>query len=132
MSNVVALEREFEDPLPPDVKNLDLATFDFVYHDTVWLGVDRAKMNRAVFAHLKPGGIYIVADHSARPGTGIRDAKRLHRIDESVVIKEVTAAGFRLVEEGDFLRNPKDPRTASVFRPKIPNDEFVLKFVKPK
>jgi len=131
MKNVVALAREFEDPLPLKIGNLDLVTFNFVYHDTAWLGVDRATMNRAVFAHLKTGGVYIVADHSGRPGTGVSEAKTLHRIDESVVKKEVTSAGFKLVAEGGFLRNPADPRTASVFKPKVPNDEFVLKFVKP-
>ncbi len=37
--------------------SLDLITFNFNYHDTVHLGVDRARMNRAVFEALKPGGI---------------------------------------------------------------------------
>jgi predicted methyltransferase len=132
MVRVVHLVREFDDPVPPDVRNLDLVTFNFVYHDTVWLGVDRAKMNRAVYDALKPGGVYIVADHSARLGTGVSATKTLHRIEESVVRQEVQAAGFRLVEEGVFLRNPDDPRDASVFKPTIPNDEFVLKFVKPQ
>ena len=80
---------------------------------------------------LKPGGIYIVADHSGRPGTGVSETKSLHRIEEAVVRREVEAAGFRLVGEGGFLRNPADPRDASVFKPRQPNDEFVLKFVKP-
>lgn len=131
MARVVHLVREFDDPVPADIRNLDLVTFNFVYHDTVWLGADRAKMNRAVFNALKPGGVYIVADHSAQPGAGISATKTLHRIEESVVRQEVQAAGFRLVEEGIFLRNPDDPRDASVFKPRIPNDEFVLKFVKP-
>lgn len=132
MSNVVHVVRDFDDPVPPDVRNLDLVTFNFVYHDTAWMGTDRMKMNRAVFAALKPGGVYIVADHAARPGAGISVAKTLHRIEESVVIKEVEAAGFKPVEEAGFLRNPEDSRDASVFKPKIPNDDFVLKFVKPK
>jgi predicted methyltransferase len=114
------------------VRNLDLVTFNFIYHDTVWLNVDRAKMNRAVYNALKPGGFYIVADHAARPGAGVTVAKSLHRIDEGVVREEVQAAGFKLVEEALFLRNPEDPRDASVFKPKVPNDEFVLKFQKPK
>ena len=96
MSRVVHLVREFDDPVPPEVRDLDLVTFNFVYHDTVWLGTDRAKMNRAVFNALKPGGVYIVADHSARPGSGVADVKSLHRIDEAVVRAEVQAAGFRL------------------------------------
>ena len=131
MGRVIHLVREFDDPVPPEVRNLDLVTFNFNYHDMVWLGVDRAKMNRAVFNALKSGGIYIVADHSGRPGTGISEAKTLHRIEESVVRREVEAAGFRLAAEAGFLRNPEDPRDASVFKPKVPNDEFVLKFVKP-
>lgn len=131
MGRVIHLVREFDDPVPPEVRNLDLVTFNFNYHDTVWLGVDRAKMNRAVFNALKSGGVYVVADHSGRPGTGANETKTLHRIEESVVRKEVEAAGFKFVSEGGFLRNPDDPRDAPVFKPKVPNDEFVLKFTKP-
>jgi predicted methyltransferase len=131
MKNVVHVVREFDDPLPLEARNLDLVTFNFNYHDTAYLGVDRARMNRAVFDALRPGGVYIVADHSGRPGTGVSEAQSLHRIEEVVVRREVEAAGFRLAAEGGFLRNPQDPRDASVFKPKQPNDEFVLKFVKP-
>lgn len=131
MANVVPLVRDFDDPVPADVRDLDLVTFNFVYHDTAWLGVDRARMNRAVFAVLRPGGIYIVADHSAPQGAGVNEAKRLHRIEESVVRREVEAAGFRFVEEGGFLRNPKDQRDVSVFGAQVPSDKFVLKFMRP-
>jgi predicted methyltransferase len=120
-----------EDPVPPDVRNLDLVTFNFNYHDTAWLGTDRARMNRAVFQALKPGGVYIVADHSAKAGAGAEVAKSLHRIDEALVRREVEAAGFRFVSAGDFLHNPADPRDAPVFKNPVRNDEFVLKFVKP-
>jgi predicted methyltransferase len=131
MSNVVAVVREFEEPIPPEARDLDLVTFNFNYHDTAWLGTDRARMNRAVFQALKPGGIYIVSDHSAKPGAGVSVAKSLHRIEESVVRQEVQAAGFRLVESADFLRNAADPRDVPVFKNTVRNDEFVLKFVKP-
>ena len=131
MANVTPVVRDFEDPIPPDVRNLDLVTFNFNYHDTVWLGTDRAKLNRAVFQALKPGGVYIVADHSAKPGAGLGVAKSLHRIEESIVRKEVEAAGFRLVATGDFLRNPDDPRDVPVQKNPVRNDEFVLKFVRP-
>jgi len=131
MQNVVPVTSEFEDPLPAEARNLDLVTFNFFYHDTVHLGVDRAKMNRAVFNALKPGGTYIVADHSGRPGTGATETKSLHRIEESIVRREIEAAGFRLVAEGTFLRNPQDPRDVQVQKSTVPNDEFVLKFVKP-
>jgi predicted methyltransferase len=95
------------------------------------MNVDRAKMNRAMFEALKPGGVLVIADHSAQAGAGVSVAKSLHRIEESVLRREVEAAGFRLVAEADFLRNPNDARDAIVFRPKAPVDEFVLKFVRP-
>jgi len=131
MRNVVRVLREYDDPVPSGVRDLDLVTFFFAYHDTAFMAVDRAKMNRALFDALKPGGILVVTDHSARPGAGTSVARTLHRIEESALRGEIEAAGFRLIEEGDFLRNPADPRDAIVFRPQVPVDEFVLKFVKP-
>jgi predicted methyltransferase len=131
MKNAVRLERPFDDPLPPGVGGLDLITFFFFYHDTVHLGVDRAKMNRALFSALKPGGVLVLADHSARPGDGANVTKSLHRIEESVVRRELEAAGFKLVSEGNFLRNPADARDMPVQKNTVPNDEFVLKFRKP-
>lgn len=131
MKNVVHVIRDFDDPIPPDVANLDMITFFFAYHDITYMEVDRAKMNQKMLAALKPGGLLIIADHSAKPGAGVSVAKTLHRIEESTLRQEIEAAGFKLVEEGDFLRNPEDPREAAVFRPQIPNDEFVLKYQKP-
>jgi predicted methyltransferase len=93
--------------------------------------VDRAKMNKAIFDALKPGGFLVIADHSARPGEGATVGKTTHRIEESTLVAEVTAAGFKHVATGDFLRNPEDPRTVSVNRSGIRNDEFVVRFQKP-
>lgn len=128
MRNVIRVVRPFEDPTPPEVRDVDLITFFFFYHDTVHLNVDRAAMNRKLFEALKPGGFLIIADHSARAGDGTSVTKTLHRIEERVLREEVEAAGFRLVDSADFLRNPEDPRNAPVIKPKIPTDEFVLKF----
>jgi predicted methyltransferase len=132
-SNIVAVVRKFEDPVPPEVASnaLDLVTLMFNYHDLGWIGVERAQMNRAVFAALRPGGIYVIADHAGRPGTGISESGTLHRIEEAFLRKEVEAAGFRLAAEGDFLRNPNDPRDKNTPNPPQPKDEFVLKFIKP-
>lgn len=131
MRNVVQLLRAYDDPVPPDVRGLDMVTFFFAYHDTAFMPVDRAKMNRALFDALKPGGVLVVADHSAQPGAGISVVKTLHRIEESSLRSEIEAAGFKLVVEASFLRNPGDLRDAIVFRPQNPVDEFVLKFEKP-
>ncbi len=136
MRTVVRLDRELDDPFPPEATGLDLVVVNLVYHDTVWLGVDRQKMNRAVFSVLKPGGVYAVIDHSARPGRGLADVQTLHRIDERTVRDEVERAGFRLVRKDSFLRNPSDardwndsPDAAAERRGK--SDRFALLFAKP-
>jgi predicted methyltransferase len=133
---VIRSDRTFDDPLPPEAKNLDLIVNVLTYHDTVWIGVDRSKMNRAVFDALKPGGAYVIVDSSARDGDGIKDVKTLHRIEQSVVENEVKTAGFTLAAKGEFLRNPADARDWSSSPREAgaklgTEDRFVLKFVKP-
>ena len=132
MKSVVRVLRDYDDPVPPEARNLDLITFFFAYHDTAFMNVDRARMNRRMFESLKPGGVLVVADHSAAPGAGVSVAKSLHRIEESALRREIEAAGFSLAAEADFLRHPEDPRDAVVFRPRVPVDEFILKFMKPR
>jgi len=107
------------------------------YHDMhiLELGpVDVDAFNRLVFDALKPGGIYFVNDQAGNPGTTEKQIRALHRIDEAQVIREVTAAGFVLIDESDVLRHPRDDRTRSVFDPIVrgQTDEFLLKFQKPK
>jgi predicted methyltransferase len=130
---IVAVAQRFDDPVPPALadQRLDLVTLMFNYHDLGFLGVDRDGMNRAIFRALKPGGVYVVADHAGRPGTGISESGTLHRIDEAFLRREIEAAGFRFAAQGDFLRNPADPRDQNTPTPPQPKDEFVLKFVKP-
>jgi predicted methyltransferase len=131
-ASIIAISRPFADPVPPELaaERIDLVTLMFNYHDLGHLGVDRAAMNQAVFRALKPGGLYVIADHSGRPGSGISESGTLHRIEEAFLRQEVEAAGFRLLEEGNFLRNPEDPRDKNTPDPPQPKDEFVLKFVK--
>jgi predicted methyltransferase len=132
-ANIVAFAQPLDNPVPPAVASggVDLVTLMFNYHDLGAAGVDRARMNAAIFAALKPGGAYLVADHSGRPGTGITESGTLHRVEEVLVRREVEAAGFRLAAEGMFLRNPADPRDREEPEPPQPKDEFVLRFVKP-
>ena len=131
MKNVVKLIREFDDPVPAGLHDLDLATMLYEYHDTPAAGVDRAKMNRAIYAALKPGGHFVVVDHAAKAGADASVGKTLHRIDEALVRREVEAAGFKLVASADFLRNPDDPREATSSRAAFRVDAFALKFRKP-
>ena len=131
MKDAVADVRPFDDPVPPGVHDFDLITFLFYYHDTTYMNVDRAEMDRNLFAALKPGGFLVIADHSVLPGQGTSVGKTLHRIEESTLRKEVEAAGFRVVAEGNFWRHPDDTHDFPSIRPPMPVDEFVLKFQKP-
>jgi predicted methyltransferase len=132
LSNLLAVVRVFEDPVPLVLKGqLDLVTLMFNYHDLGHMGIDRARMNAAVYAGLKSGGLYVIADHAGRSGTGISEAGTLHRIEEDFLRREVEAAGFRLMAEADFLRNPNDPRDKNTPEPAQAKDDFVLKFAKP-
>lgn len=130
----------------PNYKNLIFADGSFIgfragepldlvftvqnYHD---IGTpQRGQANQVVFKALKPGGVYLIVDHSAVDGSGY-DGLLLHRIDEALVIKEVTEAGFVLDRSSQALRNPNDDRRSNVFAPSIRGrtDQFMLRFVKP-
>lgn len=115
---------------------LDIAWVTQNYHDlkiAEYGVVDTDVFNRAVYAALKPGGTYFILDHEAPKGTTVAQIEKLHRIEKAQVIREVTAAGFKLVAEGTFLRHPKDDHTLSIFDKAIrgQTDQYALKFVKP-
>jgi predicted methyltransferase len=103
-------------------------------HDKFFGPPDINKVNKAIYDSLKPGGVFIVLDHAAERGSGMRDTDTLHRIDEAAVRKEVEASGFKFVGESTILRNPNDPHTKLVFDPSIrgKTDQFILKFRKPR
>jgi predicted methyltransferase len=130
MKDAVADYQPFDNPVPPGVQ-LDMITFLFFYHDTTYMKVDRAAMDRNMFAGLKPGGYLVIADHSALPGQGTSVGHTLHRIEEATLQHEVEAAGFKMVAEGNFWRNAADTHDFPSFKRDMPVDNFVLKFQKP-
>jgi predicted methyltransferase len=108
------------------------------YHDmalTEYNLGDRARMNATAFAALKPGGLYIVIDHSGPAGLALETNAQTatHRIDQALVRREVEAAGFVFDGESDALRNAADERTINVFDPAIRGrtDQFMMRFRKP-
>jgi predicted methyltransferase len=118
-------------------EKLDLFWISRNYHDLhdKFMGpVDTAAFNKAVYDDLKPGGFYVILDHSAAPGAAADVTETLHRIESSTVRREVEAAGFKFDSESSILANPADPRTAKVFDQTIRGhtDQFILKFRKPK
>ena len=156
--NIAALNQQIKDqtkPLlaDPNYKNVsyteqnlselkvpepvDLVWTSQNYHDLKNPGqfaADTNAMNKAIFAALKPGGLYVIIDHVAQAGSGARDTGTLHRIDPELVKMEVLAAGFQFVGESKGLSNP-EPHTARV--PGAGNlndksDKFFFKFQKPR
>ena len=106
------------------------------YHDypDKFMGqIDPAVLNKAVFRALKPGGLYVIVDHAAQPGSGMRDTDTLHRIDPAIVKRQVLAAGFRFEGESRLLRNSADDHKLLVFNAAIrgKTDQFVYRFRKP-
>ena len=132
VSAVVAPQGTFTLPAKADVVWTSLN-----YHDLHNLPLGEGgmvKLDKAIFAALKPGGVFLVIDHAAAAGSGARDTNTLHRIDPAVVKQEVEAAGFKLESESRLLANTEDDHTKGVQDPAIRRhtDQFVFRFRKPK
>jgi predicted methyltransferase len=124
-----------------DAKQFDAIFMGLSFHDTYWINpdmgwqaFDRGQLFATLFTALKPGGILGVTDHFAAKGSGATAVPELHRIEKSIVVADLEAAGFELEAESDVLRNPDDDHSKSVFAPEIrgQSDRFVLKFRKPR
>ena len=131
-ANIVSVVRPFEDPAPEGMHDFDVVEYFYAYHDITYLGVDRPKMMKAFYDALKPGGIFVMGDYSAKQGAGTSVVSTLHRSDEALVTSEIEAAGFKLIDHGDFLRVPADARDTHSHSSANPVDIYVLKFQKPK
>jgi predicted methyltransferase len=109
------------------------------YHDLYdkFMGpADVPKFNKTVFNALKPGGVFVILDHAAPAGTGIRDTDTTHRIDPARVKADLAAAGFVFVfdSESKILANTADDHSKNVFDASIrgKTDQFLYKFRKPR
>ena len=142
-SNGVAADPHFanvtETPLTPDslakAGPVDVVWTSQNYHDLhlTRLHVDVVGLDKLIYAALKPGGVFFIEDHAAKPGTGTSTTDAMHRIDEDFVKQEVESVGFKLDGESDILRNPADAHAVIVFDPSIRGhtDQFLLRFKKP-
>ena len=117
--------------LPQQVDEVFMVLY---YHDLFINHIDTASLNKRIFAALKPGGIFLVVDHNAAPGSGTTFTTKLHRIDPAVIRREVPLAGFKLVKESKLLAHPGDDHTQIVFAPALRGvtDQTVFVFRKPK
>ena len=124
--------------MPKVTQPADVLWLHLFYHDlhTALIqarGATAADFNRAVLERLKPGGFYVIVDHSAAVGAGTSDARSLHRIEPASVRKEVEAAGFALDAESTLLANKDDSHSIKEFDSSIKGqtDRFGYRFVKP-
>jgi predicted methyltransferase len=132
-ANLTVVSSDFQSIAAPSP--VDIAWTSQNYHDLKNRPApfEIAKFNKAVYDMLKPGGIYIVLDHSAKTDAADDVTNKMHRIKEATVKTEVLAAGFKLVGSSDAVRDPADTRDVPVFDGNIrgKTDQFVLKFQKP-
>jgi predicted methyltransferase len=120
-------------------RTLDAIVLVKIYHDLYWVSTEgrwpriqpKIVLDQVAKA-LKPGGVVLLVDHSAKPGTGNNDASKLHRIDEEFAKKDFLSRGFTLVGTSDLLRRPDDPRELISYEgPMVgKTDRFVLVFRK--
>ena len=122
---------QFSTPEPVDLVFTSQNYHD--YPDKFMGSLDPVTFDKQVFAALKPGGLFVVVDHVAPAGSGMRDTDTLHRIDPAIVKKQVESVGFVFDGESNALRNPADPHNIKVFDKSIRGhtDQFVYRFRKP-
>jgi predicted methyltransferase len=129
LANVRILDGPLDKVALPQDGSLDFVFIHLDYHDLT--PEARIAMNKRIFGALKRGGAYGVVDHSAKEGVGDSAAKTLHRIEKTLVVKEVSSVGFRLDKEGTMLRRDDDTRDFNVLKERGRSDRFVLRFEKP-
>jgi predicted methyltransferase len=132
-AKVVRLDRELGDPLPHDVRGLDLVYLALDYHQLAAHGVDRGAMNRAVLRALQSGGRYVVMDETPVEGPFVANLHELHSEESRNARREIEAAGFAFASEGRFFHDSSDPREWDVSPPPPTQkrDRFILTFTKP-
>jgi predicted methyltransferase len=107
------------------------------YHDYLckFMGpVDTTRLAHSILQSLKPHGVFVVVDHVAEEGSGLRDTESTHRVDPQLVKARTIAAGFKFEAESAVLRNPDDSHAHLVFNPLIwgHTDQFAYRFRAPK
>jgi predicted methyltransferase len=118
--------------------SLDAILLIKVYHDLYWhpdegpwpKDIDAQAVLTEIARVVKPGGILLLVDHSAKPGTGSADGGRLHRIDEQYARRDFEKHGFQLIHTSDVLRRPDDPRDLITYKGEMvgKTDRFVMVF----
>jgi predicted methyltransferase len=119
--------------------SLDAIVLSKVYHDLYWVddtGIwpkfDTSGVLDQLVAALKPGGVLLLVDHSAKVGHGSADASSLHRIEEAYARQDFGKRGLRVIATSNLLQRPDDPRAQISYKEPMlgKTDRFVLVFRK--
>jgi predicted methyltransferase len=135
----VRLSKSAFDQLDAADESTDLAAWLLGPHELFFTPSDGSNFGdpsaafAEIFRIMKPGGVFIVMDHAAAPGTPPASSGAVHRIDPAWVKQMAAQAGFVLIEESDIMRNPNDDYSMTVFDPVVrrKTDRFLLKYRKP-
>jgi predicted methyltransferase len=121
--------------------SLDAVLLIKVYHDLYWVDaqgewpkIDTRGVLDQLARAVKPGGVLLLVDHSAKAGSGTAAASPLHRIDEAYAIKDFESHGFKVEAKSDLLRRPDDTRELISYKGSAlgKTDRFVVLFRKAK
>lgn len=139
LDNTEYVKANFDD-LPLDAASVDVVTWFQGPHE-LWYtpesGVEMVANADAAFPEiyrvLKPGGIFVVIDHTAPSGSPASTGGDTHRVDPKIIRDMAQEAGFVLVDQSDLYSNPTDDLSLSVFDESVrgKTDQFLLKFEKP-
>ena len=73
-----------------------------------WLGPNLDNIFSNTFKSLKPGGIFGIVEHRAKPGTSMEMMKKSGYVTEAHAIKIAKKHGFELAAKSEINANPKD------------------------
>lgn len=119
--------------------SLDAIVLSKVYHDLYWVDTtgiwpsfDTSGVLDQLVKALKPGGVVLLVDHSAKTGHGSADASSLHRIDEAFARHDFEKRGLHVIAHSELLRRADDPRELISYKEPMlgKTDRFVLVFRK--
>jgi len=110
-------------------------SFHDMYFDSPeqnWLKIDVQKLLAELHKGLKDDGFIAVVDHYAETGAPPESGNTVHRLDPTIVVAAMEAAGFVSDLESDLLRNPDDDHSKSVFDPELrgKTDRYIIRYRK--
>ncbi len=133
LANVIRLDSEYDNMQLPS--NTDIIFMGISFHDFFVQRKDNIKpatpekLYHQLRTALKPNGLIVLIDHSAKTNSDLTDTP-LHRIDEEWVKTSLQTNGFQFIESLDVLKNQKDDLNLDIWNKKVKNktDRFIHKY----